>query len=96
MFKLLYRGKRGAERAEALLGPHRDDGPALFYRPFIPTAWNDRLAGGLRFLPGCAKASRAELPRAVVFVAAWASGSRLILPSGVKLRNSASGRDRSK
>jgi hypothetical protein len=25
MFKLLYRGKRGAERAEALLGPRRDD-----------------------------------------------------------------------
>ena len=53
MFKLLYRGKRGAERAEALLGPRRDDGPALFYRPFILTAWNDRLAGSLRFLPGC-------------------------------------------
>ena len=52
MFKLLHRGKRGAERAEALLGPRRNDGPALFYRPFILTAWNDRLAGSLRFLPG--------------------------------------------
>jgi hypothetical protein len=38
MFKLLYRGKRGAERAEALLGPRRRAGRLFLRQKTSPEA----------------------------------------------------------